>query len=107
MEKERDVLVIRLENWRSKMTVKLSFTKVESVNVSDQEIINGLKERLYVSDLQLIDGVVHRCDRVNWTDYDYVPIEATDVQVKKLKVLTELVDLMNSSRNIRDEEVSI
>lgn len=89
------------------MTVKLSFTKVESINVSDQEIINGLKERLYISDLQLIDGVVHRYDRVNWTDYGYVPIEATDVQVKKLKVLTELVDLMNSSRNIRDKEVSI
>lgn len=89
------------------MTVKLSFTKVESVNVSDQEIINGLKERLHISDLQLIDGVIHRYDRVNWTDYDYVPVEATDGEVKKLKVLTELVDLMNSSRNIRDEEVSI
>lgn len=89
------------------MTVKLSFTRVESVNVSDQEIINGLKDRLYISDLQLIDGVVHRYERVNWTDYDYVPIEATDVQVKKLKVLTELVDLMNSSRNMRDEKVSI
>lgn len=89
------------------MTIKLSFTRVESVNVSDQEIINGLKERLHISDLQLINGIVHQYDRVNWTDFDYVPIEATDGQLKKLKVLTELVDLMNSSKNIRDEKVSI
>lgn len=79
------------------MTINVTFTRTETASVSDQEIINALKARFFIEDLTIINGVIHRYERVGYSDYDYVEYEPPEAQMNALLVLDNLVKITNAT----------